>query len=74
MKIAKDCSSIVWTTDGRCGPDFGDQVCNNKVDNNGNVWQYCSDSHWCGDTSGHNAGNTEYDYPEECTGNTLQYR
>lgn len=61
--VAQDCSDIIWTTDGRCGPDYGNQVCNNANDGKGNLWTYCSDWNWCGDSSAHNVGNTDFDFP-----------
>ena len=72
-----DCTDILWTTNGRCGPEFDGQVCNNEAQGDGDAWTYCSDSNWCGNTTSHNDydhdhdNDHDYDYPQQCSIQTL---
>jgi len=61
----QDCSQIVWTTDGACGPNNDNTVCNGAYDGVDTHWLYCSDDGFCGHTSG--IDNVFYDYnPDQC--------
>merc|ERR1719197_988473 len=51
-----DCYKIKWTKNGRCGVNFGNTVCNGESDGKGNLWTYCSNWGWCGQTNAHNVG------------------
>ena len=72
-----DCTDVLWTTNGRCGPEFDGQVCNNQAQGDGDAWTYCSDSNWCGNTTSHNDydhdhdNDHDYDYPQQCSIQTL---
>lgn len=63
---SRDCSKLNWTTNGRCGANFGDTVCNGQDDGNDNLWTYCSNWGWCGPGNDHDAGNVQYDFPDYC--------
>ena len=64
--ILVGCDYIQWTTDGRCGPNYDDAVCNGQADGEGGpIWKYCSKWDWCGETPDHQeSGQPRYDYPK----------
>ena len=67
-EIGRICEHIPWSTDGRCGPENGNAVCNGRrgTDDVG-LLKYCSQYGWCGETSAHQRdGQKDYNFPNYC--------
>jgi len=63
-QFANFCKSVKWSNNGRCGPSYGNNVCNHKAVK----WQmWCSNGGWCGNTQDHkNSGLANFHFPEQC--------
>ena len=68
IKFTLECKFVEWTMNGRCGPNYGQAVCNGQIDSSGGaIWMWCSGNGWCGETIDHqNNGQPDYDFPSHC--------